>query len=403
MPYIALYYFAMAFGLSIIIVNYNVRYFLEYCLLSLRKASIGIHVQTIVIDNASSDDDYSWMAQKFPETVFVRNNANLGFGKASNQGLTLATGRYVLFLNPDTLLPDNALADCLAFFGEKKDCGALGVQMVDGKGIFLSESKRAVPTPRISFFKFSGLEKLFPKSKTFGRYALGYLDKNGVWEVPVLAGAFLMARRSLLGKVGGFDEAFFMYGEDIDLSYRLQQDTGFKNYYLGTVRILHFKGESSKQNTLHYHRIFNEAMHVFIRKYHTKTKAMLISAPIRLGTWIRSITLQIKRKKKAENRTSKRFFLMGDSQARQRLATKLQSRFSSIQLSNTVVDTDSIVYCIGENFTIQNALADMEKQPDTVGIYWFDPETDAIIGNSSKDETGTVWRLNPEYTANNGA
>ena len=386
----------MACDLSIIIVNYNVRYFLEYCLLAVRKASIGIRVQVIVVDNASTDGDYAGIRQKFSEMSFVNNAENQGFGKASNHGLALATGELVLFLNPDTIVPENALKDCLRFFRKNADCGALGVQMVDGKGRFLPESKRSVPTPLVSFYKLSGLEKLFPKSKTFGQYALGYLDKDGTFEVPVLAGAFLMARHSLLKKVGGFDEAFFMYGEDIDLSFRLQHRTGFSNYFLGAVKILHFKGESSKQNALHYNKVFHDAMRIFVKKYQPKAKAFLMSAFIGIGTQMR--TRAIRGKKKEENReeddiASRHFFLWGDTDTRRLLSEKIALLYPNIPLSDTASAADSTILCIGENYSYENALKDTAKQPGSVDIFWFDAEASAVIGSHDKDETGIVWKL----------
>ncbi len=386
----------MACDLSIIIVNYNVRHFLEYCLLSVRKASIGLQVQVIVVDNASTDDDHEWIAEQFPKVHLIKNENNQGFGKANNQGLQLADGEYVLFLNPDTIIPENTLHDCIAFFQEKKDCGAIGVQMMDGKGIFLPESKRSIPTPLVSFYKFSGLEKLFPKSKIFGKYALGYLDKNEVHEVPILAGAFLTARRSLLEKVGGFDEAFFMYGEDIDLSYRLQHNTGFKNYFLGTVRIIHFKGESSKQNTLHYNKIFNEAMQVFVQKYHTKIGAFLMSTSIQLGTKMRAFAFKLKGKRKnrkGENDIStKDFFLLGDPDTKTFLEEKIKHQFPKMRLSN-MNSNCSVIFCIGQHYSFQDSLLDLQKQSHSIDLYWFDKNADAIIGSNKKDETGVVWSL----------
>lgn len=379
----------MAYDLSIIIVNYNVRHFLEYCLLSVRKAIGAIRVQTIVIDNASTDDDYTWCKQFFPEVHFIRNNVNQGFGKANNQGLELATGEYILFLNPDTLIPENALQNCLLFFQEKTDCGALGVHMMDGKGSFLPESKRSLPTPMISFYKLSGLEKIFPSSSIFGQYALGYLNANEVHEVPVLAGAFMMVRRSLLQKVGGFDEAFFMYGEDIDLSFRLQNHTGFKNYFLGNVQILHFKGESSKQDTLHYNKIFNDAMCVFVKKYHSKANAFLMSASIRLGTFIRGLVLKRKGRQKAEesNTIAADFLLLGDIQSRTTLLQKLRTAQTSTN------NSQNIVFCIGKTYSYENAFTDLSQQLSSTNIYWFEPEANTIIGSNKKGETGVVWKL----------
>jgi len=385
----------MLCDLSVVVVNYNVRYFLEYCLLSVRKASADLRVQVIVVDNASSDGDYRWLAERFPEVIFKQNAQNQGFGKANNQGLSLADGEFVLFLNPDTIVPENALRECVDFFRKTNDCGALGVYMMDGKGHFLPESKRSNPTPAVSFYKLSGLEKLFPRSKVFGQYALGYLDENRTFPVPILAGAFLMARKSLLEKVGGFDEAFFMYGEDIDLSFRLQNNTGFRNYFLGTVKILHFKGESSKQDSLHYNKIFNDAMGVFVRKYHSNIKASLMHGSIRLGTSLRAIALKGKRKKeKGKNGADiGGLFLEGDADVKAILMPKLRQKMPTAPLSNTIDAAENIVFCIGENYAFEKSLEDLSQYSNDKNFYWFDPKINTIIGSNDKNETGVVWKL----------
>lgn len=384
----------MLFDLSIIIVNYNVRFFLEYCLLSVRNASIGLNVQIIVLDNASTDADYGWIKDNFPEVTYIPNKENLGFGKANNIGIKLSKGEYVLFLNPDTIIPENALKDCLDFFRKKEDCGALGVHMMDGRGHFLPESKRSVPTPMVSFYKFSGLEKIFPTSKTFGKYALGYLDKDGVFAVPVLAGAFMMARKSLLSKVGGFDEAFFMYGEDIDLSFRLQNATGYKNYFLGNVKILHFKGESSKQDTLHYNKIFNEAMEVFVQKYYSKSQAFFMSLSIKLGTSISNIGFKLKRKlpMKKEAITESTFFLLGDPQTKSKLAENLSSQSSCI-ITRNKDEAQYFVYCVGDAYRYKDAFKELTITETHTPILWHDCRSNSLIGSIEKDEIGTVIQL----------
>ena len=216
--------------LSIIIVNFNVKYFLEHCLNSVLNALNGIEGEIIVVDNNSTDGSKEYFKGRFPQVNFIWNNANIGFGKANNLGLKYATGDYVLFLNPDTLLPEDCLEKCIHFLQAHENNGALGVKMIDGSGRFLKESKRSFPYPFTSLYKLTGLAKLFPRSKIFARYHLGNLDENKNHEVDVLAGAFMMLPRKILEVVKGFDEDFFMYGEDIDLSYRIQQ-AGFVNYY----------------------------------------------------------------------------------------------------------------------------------------------------------------------------
>jgi len=281
--------------LSIIIVNYNVKYFLEQCLCSVQKAitSSGADAEVIVIDNNSHDDSLGYLIPFFPCVRFIANNENIGFTKACNQGYKLSSGKYVLFLNPDTIVPEDCFSKCINFFEKHKDAGALGVKMLDGHGRFLKESKRAFPSPVTSLFKLFGFARLFPKSKVFSKYHLGYLDENENHEVDVLAGAFIMARRDLMDRLNGFDEAFFMYGEDVDLSYRIQK-IGYKNYYLAETSILHFKGESTKKR-LNYVRMFYSAMSIFVRKHYGGSRASLFIFCIHLAIWFRAVMTAIGR------------------------------------------------------------------------------------------------------------
>lgn len=227
-----------------------------------------------------------FFADRFPDVRFIYNTHNKGFGAANNQALSIASGDYILFLNPDTLIPEDCFEKCLLFLKSKNDCGALGVKMVDGTGRFLKESKRAFPDPLTSLYKLSGLTAVFPKSKIFARYYLGHLDENKSHEVDVLAGAFMMLPRKILDKVKGFDEDFFMYGEDIDLSYRIQE-AGFTNYYFADTTIIHFKGESTKKGSFNYVKMFYKAMSVFVRKHYGSSKAGLYNFFIQVGIALR--------------------------------------------------------------------------------------------------------------------
>lgn len=270
--------------LSIIIVNYNSKYFTEQCLCSVKKAISTIEAEIFVIDNHSSDGSLEYLPGKFPSVLFLTNEKNEGFAKANNQALPLVKGKYVLFLNPDTIVPEDCVTSCLQFLETTPQAGAAGVRMLDGSGKFLPESKRAFPSLRASFFKLAGLATLFPGSKLFNRYALGELDKEKNQEVAILAGAFMMVKTSVLAQTGGFDESFFMYGEDIDLSYRIQK-AGFKNYYLGENCIVHFKGRSTPQNSVKQVWLFYKAMNLFVQKYagvYTKISIGLIQIAISL-------------------------------------------------------------------------------------------------------------------------
>ncbi|NOU39272.1 MAG: glycosyltransferase family 2 protein [Ferruginibacter sp.] len=257
--------------LSIIIVNYNVKYFLEHCLLSVLKACSNINAEIIVVDNNSTDDSKVYLEQRFNAVKFLWNSDNIGFAKANNSALKYASGEYILFLNPDTIVPEDCFTKCLDFFEKTKNCGALGVRMVDGAGNFLSESKRCLPTPLSGFFKMFGFAKFFPNSKIFSNYYAGYLPENENNKVDVLAGAFMMLGKNTIEKTKGFDEDFFMYGEDIDLSYRITK-AGLQNYYIGEVSIIHFKGESTQKKSASYILNFYGATKLFIDKHYKQNK-----------------------------------------------------------------------------------------------------------------------------------
>jgi len=286
--------------LSVIIVNYNVRCFLEHCLRSVKKAASNIETEIIVVDNASTDGSKAFLENKFSDITFIWNETNLGFAKACNLGLRHTSGEYTLFLNPDTIVAEDCFEKCLDFFSTHADCGAIGVHMVDGSGNFLKESKRSFPTPSASFFKMTGLHNLFPSSKTFSAYYAGQLPENKTASVEVLSGAFMMISEKILKRVKGFDEDFFMYGEDIDLSYRIKK-TGFKNYYIADTSIIHFKGESTQKSNPQYARHFYGAMKLFVKKHYVENKwqqqlmLLAIAAGKKMADIKRSINLRMRR------------------------------------------------------------------------------------------------------------
>jgi GT2 family glycosyltransferase len=280
--------------LSVVVVNYNVKHFLEQCLCSVQKCitTSKIQAEIIVIDNNSGDNSVAYLRPLFPCVRFISNDQNIGFAKACNQGCKISSGKFVLFLNPDTIVAEDCFSKCLSFFEAHSDAGAVGVKMLDGGGQLLKESKRAFPSPVTSLFKLFGFAKLFPRSKTFSRYHLGHLDENKNHEVDVLAGAYMMVRRDLLDQLGGFDEVFFMYGEDVDLSYRIQK-IGFKNYYVAESSILHFKGESTRKASLNYVRMFYNAMSIFVRKHYRGGKASAFNFLIHIAIWLRAVMAAI--------------------------------------------------------------------------------------------------------------
>lgn len=273
--------------LTVVIVNYNVSYFLEQCLHSVLRASENIDCEVFVVDNDSVDGSVEMVRQKFPWVKLIANKENLGFSKANNQAMRIANGRYVLLLNPDTLVEEDTFVKSVEFMDSHPEAGGLGVKMIDGKGRFLPESKRGLPTPAVAFYKIFGLSALFPKSKIFGQYHLGYLDKDEIHEIPILSGAFMLMRKETLDKVGLLDEAFFMYGEDIDLSYRIVLG-GYKNYYFPDTRIIHYKGESTKKSSVNYVFVFYRAMLIFANKHFSARLAKTYSFLINMAIYLRA-------------------------------------------------------------------------------------------------------------------
>ncbi len=273
--------------LSIVIVNYNVKYFLEQCLLSVKKAIENIEAEVFVVDNKSADGSCDMVRHKFPKVKIIANNENTGFSKANNQAIRLAKGEYILLLNPDTLVQEDTFETIINFMDANKEAGALGVKMIDGKGNFLPESKRALPSPWVAFYKIFGLSKLFPKSKKFGRYHLSYLNENEINEVEILSGAFMFIRKKALDKSGLLDENFFMYGEDIDLSYRIIK-AGYKNYYFPKTTIIHYKGESTKKGSINYVLVFYNAMIIFAKKHFSASHLSLYLLIIKTAIWFRA-------------------------------------------------------------------------------------------------------------------
>ena len=271
--------------LSVIIVNYNVKHYLEQCLESVLRASQGIQVEVFVVDNLSTDGSVPYLRERYPGVIFIENKENVGFARANNQAIRQSTGKYALLLNPDTIVAEDTFGDFVSFMDAHPEAGGAGAYMLRTDGTFAPESRRGLPTPFVAFCKMSGLASLFPKSRVFGRYYMRYLDENEANEIEVISGAFMWLRREALDKAGLLDEDFFMYGEDIDLSYRILK-SGYKNYFLPS-RMLHYKGESTEKSSYRYVHTFYEAMRLFFRKHYAHY-SFLVSLPINLAIWARS-------------------------------------------------------------------------------------------------------------------
>lgn len=288
--------------LSIIIVNYNVCFFLEQCLLSIQAASKNLTTEIIVVDNNSSDGSCEMVKNKFPEVLLLENSNNVGFARANNQGVSEANGEYVLILNPDTVIAEDTLLNVVTFADNKKDVGAVGVKLIDGTGTFLPESKRNIPTLKVAIQKICGNSK---------NYYASQVEDNKNSKVEILTGAFMLIKRKVYELVGGFDDTYFMYGEDIDLSYKLIKQ-GFQNYYIGTTTIIHYKGESTVKD-IAYLKHFYGAMRIFYKKYFKVNllNNLMLYAGIKLLILIKSIFLS---KEKNAIKSKGNVLLIGEDQ-----------------------------------------------------------------------------------------
>lgn len=286
--------------LGIVIVNYNVKYFLRQCLSSVYGSDLALkdgsrlELEVWVVDNDSVDGSVEMVRSEFPQVHLIENKDNVGFARANNQALVQSKGDCLLLLNPDTVVESDTFVRCVDFMRDHPDAGGLTVKMVDGDGRFLKESKRGFPSPEASFYKLSGLIKLFPRSRRFAAYYMGHLPENEVNEIEIMPGAFLMISREAYEKIGGLDESYFMYGEDIDYSWRIHL-AGFKNYYFPLTHIIHYKGESTKRGSMNYVYTFYNAMSIFVGRYFSGSNARTFNALLRMAIWLRASLAWAKR------------------------------------------------------------------------------------------------------------
>ena len=252
--------------LSIIIVNYNVKEFLQNLLHSLQKSVSSITHEIIVVDNASDDGSAEFIREKFPQINLIVSQTNLGFSKANNIALKVSKGKFIFLINPDTIVSEDTITKMIEFLNEHPDAGLAGCKILNPDGSLQLACRRSFPGPWTSFCKVTGLSALFPKSRLFARYNLTYLDENSTYEVDAISGSFMMMKREVYEKIGGFDEQFFMYGEDLDLCYRIQKN-GYKVYYFPGTQIIHYKGESTKRSGLDETKYFYDAMNLFVKKH----------------------------------------------------------------------------------------------------------------------------------------
>ncbi|HET8886742.1 MAG TPA: glycosyltransferase family 2 protein [Salinimicrobium sp.] len=369
--------------LSVVILNYNVRYFLEQCILSVKAAIKDIDAEIIVVDNNSADDSCEMILRNYPEIRLFQNEKNVGFSKANNQGVALAKGEYVCILNPDTLVGEDVFLKTLQFADENPDLGALGVKLIDGTGNFLPESKRNVPTPRVS------LQKIFQK-KTDNYYAV-HIAEDEVAPVEILVGAFMLLKKNRYLEVGGFDEDYFMYGEDIDFSYKLTK-AGYKNYYFGKTSVLHYKGESTAKDAEYLRRFYN-AMRIFYKKHFSSN--LFTDAFIMAGTKLAELKGFSKIKKQQKTSIEvENYLLIGDHSAlKSDLEEKLGKKFQLVPFSVLSEEEIEKTYVVFDNENIQfsEIIKMFQRMKGKGNIFRIKPdECDFLIGSDKSDSKGEV-------------
>jgi GT2 family glycosyltransferase len=384
--------------LSVIILNYNVRYFLELCVLSVESALKNIDSEIIVIDNNSSDDSCEMMKIRFPNIKLIQNDQNVGFPKGNNIGVDEAKGEYVCILNPDTVVAEDTFEKVLAFAKNKTDLGIIGVKLIDGTGNFLPESKRGIPTPWVAFTKITSLYKLFPKSNRCNKYYAQHLDENQTGKVDILVGAFMFLKRELYNEIGGFDEDCFMYSDDIDLSYRVLQK-GKSNYYFHETAVIHYKGESTiKDGT--YMKRFQEAMEYFYRKHFQAS--FLFSVFMKIGIVFFSLIKRIQGR--AKNKSIPKYYLLVSSsselakiiaQATQKKVSFLDSKTEKeVNLSSISMRKGTQIILDNEFISFKDCV-NMHEIHRNKGITFriMPKKARFIIGSDSSDDRGGVVKV----------
>ena len=378
--------------LSVIILNYNVRYFLELCVLSVQQAIQGLDAEIIVVDNNSPDDSCAMIKQRFPHVTLIENKENSGFPKGNNIGVASAKGRYVCILNPDTVVAEDTFTKVLAFAETQNNLGIAGVKLIDGRGQFLPESKRGVPTPWVAITKIGGLYKLLPKQQLFNRYYAQHIKENENGKADILVGAFMVMKRDLYLEVGGFDEDCFMYSDDIDLSYTVLKK-GLDNYYFSGTSVIHYKGESTVKDGAYMNR-FREAMQFFYRK-HFKQSA-IFDVLMRVGAFAFAVA---KKNKKAPICNPHQYILISDNEV---LRETLQNQLQKNVVRTTAIKKDALfLQNNGSEVIFDNAfvsfkyiLSFMEECRAKGFTYKIRPANAGfMLGSNSSNDRGEVIQI----------
>jgi GT2 family glycosyltransferase len=384
--------------LSVIILNYNVRYFLELCLLSLESALKNTDAEIIVVDNNSSDGSCEMMKSRFPNIKLIRNNQNVGFPKGNNIGVAQAKGDYICILNPDTVVAEDTFEKVLAFAKKQNNLGIIGVKLIDGTGNFLPESKRGIPTPWVAFTKIASLYKLFPKSNCFNKYYAQHLSENQTGKVEILVGAFMFLKKELYNEVGGFDENCFMYSDDIDLSYIVLQK-GKTNYYFHETTVIHYKGESTiKDGT--YMKRFQEAMEFFYKK-HFKV-SLLFSIFMKIGIVFFSIIKRVQGREKIKS-VPENFLLLSASEELVKIIAQLVQKKvdfldwkseKEVNLSSNSMKKGTQIIMDNEFVSFKECIKMHKRFKNKEITFRIIPKNaDFIIGSDSSNDRGEVLKI----------
>ena len=388
--------------LSVIILNYNVCYFLELCVLSVESALQDIDSEIIVVDNNSSDESCEMIKSRFPNVKLIQNNQNLGFPKGNNIGVAQAKGDYICILNPDTVVAEDTFEKVLTFAKKQNDLGIVGVKLIDGTGNFLPESKRGIPTPWVAFTKIAGLYKLFPKSKLFNKYYAQHLSENQTGEVEILVGAFMFLKKEWYEEVGGFDENCFMYSDDIDLSYRMLQK-GNSNYYYHETTVIHYKGESTiKDGT--YMKRFQEAMEFFYKKHFRVS--ILFSVPMAIGMKIGIVFFSLIKRIQGRTKTKtipKNYLLISASDKMAKIiAVAIQKKVDfldwktekEVNLSSISIRNGVQIILDNEFVSFKESISIIERYRNKGVIFRIIPKnTNFIIGSDSSNDRGGIVKI----------
>lgn len=398
--FLKLMHYICAMQLSVIILNYNVRYFLEQCVLSVEKAIHNLDAEIIVVDNHSTDDSCAMMQKRFPHIKLIQNRENFGFPKGNNIGFKEAKGEYLCILNPDTVVAEDTFEKILnsQFLVSNSQLGIVGCKLIDGTGHFLPESKRGVPTPWVAFTKIFGLYKVFPNTAWFNRYYAQQLDENQTGSVDILVGAFMVMKRQLYQELEGFDEACFMYADDIDLSYRSLL-LGKKNYYFAETTVIHYKGESTIKDAV-YMKHFREFMNFFYKKHFNSS--LFFNLMARFGAFYFSVVKVFTSKSKPVVKP-KRYLLVSDNEAlKEKISAVLQKSVERITMENGKIvisqsiskAKDSEIILDIQSIGFKNAIAFMERHKDKAFTFKLLPEGSSfIIGSNHSNDKGEVINL----------